>query len=351
MLGRDELSVVGQQLGEVVPALGTIVERAKSSRRGQIRDQIEIGSGPDFRTYQVQLTREGTMAESKGYVITLDDITDLLSAQRTGAWADVARRIAHEIKNPLTPIQLSAERLRRRYGPKLADDFEVFDKSINTILRQVGDIGRMVDEFSSFARMPEAKPVRADLSEIVRSSVFLESVRLPDLQIDVRLPETPLAAYFDQRLISQVLTNLIKNAVEAIEGSGIDAVKQPLITVDVHEEGDKARVSISDNGKGWPKENRQRLLEPYITTREKGTGLGLAIVARIIEQHGGTVELIDAEPDQAGRVGACFTFTLPLRSSDDAAEPSNQRAEAGQGESAPSSTGQEEPPVMVAEKI
>src|SRR6195952_2250095 len=189
MLGRDEISVIGQPVGEVVPALEAVVERAKSSRRGQIRDQIEIGSGPDFRTYQVQLTREGSMAESKGFVVTLDDITDLLSAQRTGAWADVARRIAHEIKNPLTPIQLSAERLRRRYGPKLADDFEVFDKSINAILRQVGDIGRMVDEFSSFARMPEAKPLMSDLSDTVRSAVFLESVRLPDVAINMALPE------------------------------------------------------------------------------------------------------------------------------------------------------------------
>jgi two-component system nitrogen regulation sensor histidine kinase NtrY len=349
MLGRDELSVVGQQLGEIVPGLAQIVDRAKSSRRGQIRDQIEIGSGPDYRTYQVQLTREGTMAESKGYVITLDDITDLLSAQRTGAWADVARRIAHEIKNPLTPIQLSAERLRRRYAKKLEDDFEVFDKSINTILRQVGDIGRMVDEFSSFARMPEAKPVMGDLSEIVRNSVFLESVRLPDLQIKMELPEQPITAFFDPRLLSQVLTNLMKNATEAIEGAGIEAIKDPRIIVDVHIEGEKARISISDNGKGWPKENRQRLLEPYVTTREKGTGLGLAIVARIIEQHGGSVDLIDAEPDEAGRVGACFTFTLPLKSPDDAAEPSNERAQAGAA-SEPQAESREEPPVLAVEQ-
>ncbi|RYE10278.1 MAG: PAS domain-containing sensor histidine kinase [Hyphomicrobiales bacterium] len=350
MLGHDELSVVGKQLGEVVPALGVIVDRAKSSRRGQIRDQIEIGSGPDYRTYQVQLTREGTMAESKGYVITLDDITDLLSAQRTGAWADVARRIAHEIKNPLTPIQLSAERLRRRYASKLEGDFEVFDKSINTILRQVGDIGRMVDEFSSFARMPEAKPARADLSDTVRNSVFLESVRLPDLQIRIDMPEQPIVAFFDQRLISQVLTNLIKNATEAIEGAGIEAIKDPVIVVNVHEEGDKARISISDNGKGWPKENRQRLLEPYITTRDKGTGLGLAIVARIVEQHGGTVELIDAEPDEAGRVGACFTFTLPLNSPDEAADTSNETTSTGEGQAAPSAEVHGNLPVMAVEK-
>jgi two-component system nitrogen regulation sensor histidine kinase NtrY len=336
-------------VGEVVPALAPVVERAKSARRGQIRDQIEIGSGPDYRTYQVQLTREGSIAESKGFVVTLDDITDLLSAQRTGAWADVARRIAHEIKNPLTPIQLSAERLRRRYASKLADDFEVFDKSINTILRQVGDIGRMVDEFSSFARMPEAKPAKADLSETVRSAVFLESVRLPDVSIRMDLPEQPLFAYFDQRLIGQVLTNLMKNAVEAIEGAGIDAIKEPVITVQVRQDGDRARVSVSDNGKGWPKENRQRLLEPYITTREKGTGLGLAIVARIIEQHGGTVDLIDAEPDASGRIGACFTFTLPI-SPDEAAAAAQPEAEPSQGLSPPQPEGEEEPPVLAVEK-
>lgn len=320
MVGRDEISLVGERIDEVIPALSPVIERAKSSRRGQIRDQIEIGSGPDYRTYQVQLTREGTMTESKGFVVTLDDITDLLSAQRTGAWADVARRIAHEIKNPLTPIQLSAERLRRRYATKLADDFEVFDKCINTIIRQVGDIGRMVDEFSSFARMPEARLEKGDLTDSVRQAVFLESVRLPEVAIRMELPEQPIFAWFDNRLISQVLTNLIKNAVEAIEGAGLEAIKNPVIVVEAKPEGDMVRVSISDNGKGWPKENRHRLLEPYVTTREKGTGLGLAIVAKIIEQHGGKVDLVDAEPDENGREGACFTFTLPLRQDGDEPE-------------------------------
>jgi two-component system nitrogen regulation sensor histidine kinase NtrY len=355
MLGHDEISVIGQPIGEVVSALAPLVERARSSRRGQIRDQIEIGSGPDYRTYQVQLTREGSIAESKGYVVTLDDITDLLSAQRTGAWADVARRIAHEIKNPLTPIQLSAERLRRRYAKKLEDDFEVFDKSINTILRQVGDIGRMVDEFSSFARMPEAKPTMGDLSETVRSAVFLESVRLPDVSITMDLPEQPLEAFFDPRLIGQVLTNLMKNAVEAIEGAGIEAIKEPVIIVQLRTEADKARISISDNGKGWPKENRQRLLEPYVTTREKGTGLGLAIVARIIEQHGGSVDLIDAEPDANGRIGACFTFTLPLDNGESAEETASVQETSAKdtaqgGPDASAGQGQGEPSVMAVEK-
>jgi two-component system nitrogen regulation sensor histidine kinase NtrY len=313
MLGRDEISLMGENVGDVAPALATIFERARSARRSQMRDQIELGAGPNYRTYQVQLTREGTVAESKGFVFTLDDITDLLSAQRTGAWADVARRIAHEIKNPLTPIQLSAERLRRRYAGKLADDFDIFDKCINTIIRQVGDIGRMVDEFSSFARMPEANLELADLSDTVRQAVFLESVRLPEIAIHTEMPDEPVLTHFDARLIAQCLTNLIKNAVEAVEGAGLDQIKDPAIIVALQQEDAAARISVSDNGKGWPKENRQRLLEPYMTTREKGTGLGLAIVAKIIEQHGGMVELIDAEPDANGRVGACFSFTLPMR--------------------------------------
>jgi len=184
---------------------------------------------------------------------------------------------------------------------------------------------------------------------------------LPDVAINMDLPEVPLTAYFDQRLIGQVLTNLMKNAVEAIEGAGIEAIKEPVITVSLRTEGEKARISVSDNGKGWPKENRQRLLEPYITTREKGTGLGLAIVARIIEQHGGTVDLIDAEPDANGRVGACFTFTLPLWGDEPDDAPAVQEtasvqdgsattAAAGEGASAPDAEGQGEPPVMAVEK-
>ncbi|NGP17623.1 sensor histidine kinase NtrY-like [Devosia aurantiaca] len=314
MLGRTEIELMGERMEIIMPEIAPTMEKARSARRGQVRDQIQLGNETDRRIYQVQLTREGSITESKGYVLTFDDITDLESAQRTSAWADVARRIAHEIKNPLTPIQLSAERLRRRYGSKLEDDREVFDKCINTIVRQVGDIGRMVDEFSAFARMPESAPEIADLSDTIRQAVFLESVRLPEVQVVTQLPEENIYAWFDNRLIAQSLTNLIKNAVEAFEDVQMSPDWQPTITVEAHDEGNAARVSISDNGKGWPKENRQRLLEPYMTTRDKGTGLGLAIVARIIEQHGGIVELIDAEPDETGRVGACVTFTLPLQS-------------------------------------
>ena len=183
-------------------------------------------------------------------------------------------------------------------------------------MRQVGDIGRMVDEFSSFARMPSATIVRADLSDTVRQAVFLESVRQPEINIKAVLPDETIYAQFDTRLVSQALTNLIKNAVEAIESVGLDTVEDPEVIVEASVSGDEAVIEVSDNGKGWPEENRHQLLEPYMTTREKGTGLGLAIVAKIIEQHGGRVDLRDAAPDANGRVGACFAFTLPLQKSE-----------------------------------
>lgn len=311
-LGKPERELLGEDLEQVAPELAPILERARKVRRGQIQEQIRIGPEHDRRTYQVRLTREGTVTESKGFVITLDDISELVTAQRNSAWADVARRIAHEIKNPLTPIQLSAERLRRRYGERLADDVEVFDKCVTTIVRQVGDIGRMVDEFSSFARMPSATPEMGDLSDTIRQVVFLETVRQPQIAMSVDLPDKPIAAYFDARLISQALTNLLKNAVESIEKVGISNIKDPQVSIRGAVVGDFARIEICDNGRGWPDENRHRLLEPYVTTRDKGTGLGLAIVAKIIEQHGGQVELRDAEPDGQGRIGACFCFSLPV---------------------------------------
>lgn len=319
MFKRDEIELIDADISATVPELALLMERAKSSRHGQLRDQIELGEESAARTYQVQLTREGTMANSKGFVITLDDITDLVSAQRTSAWADVARRIAHEIKNPLTPIQLSAERLRKRYAKKLDGDFEVFDKCVDTIIRQVGDIGSMVDEFSSFAQMPSASLEHGDLSDVVRQSVFMEGVRQPLIEVKAIVPEEDVVTEFDSRLIFQALTNLIKNAVESLEGAGLSGIADPYVLVRLRAEGDFWRIDVEDNGKGWPEENRQRLLEPYMTTREKGTGLGLAIVAKIVEQHGGQVELRDAEPDESGRSGACFSFTLKAVS-----KPANQ---------------------------
>ncbi|MEX1179665.1 MAG: PAS domain-containing sensor histidine kinase [Cucumibacter sp.] len=311
IFASSEPDLAGTPLRQAAPELALLLDKAGKARRGQLQGQVAIARGGEERTYQVRITREGTVTDSKGYVITLDDITDLIVAQRSSAWADVARRIAHEIKNPLTPIQLSAERLRRRYSKKLADDFEVFDKCTTTIIRQVGDIGRMVDEFSAFARMPSAAIESADLAETVRQAVFLEGVRHPDIAIKTEIEaEKSFLFAFDDRLISQALTNLIKNAAESLEVAGGE-IKQPSIRVSIEDRGDNVLVTVSDNGVGWPKDNRQRLLEPYMTTREKGTGLGLAIVSKIVEQHGGTVELLDAGPDVEGRVGACFAFTLP----------------------------------------
>ncbi len=311
----EEANLVGKQLSKIVPQLALFFAKASSSMSSQYQDQIQLGTEQEGRIYQVRLTREGTKSQSKGYVITLDDLTDLMQAQKTSAWADVARRIAHEIKNPLTPIQLSAERLRRRYGKKLADDFEIFDKCVTTIIRQVGNIGRMIDEFSSFARMPKAVMQRADLSDTIRQAVFLESVRQPGIKIVAKLPKEPNFVEYDERLISQCLTNIIKNSVEAIEIAGIDKIKDPTIIIETRNFTNFVEISISDNGKGWPKENQRKLLEPYVTTRKKGTGLGLAIVAKIVEQHGGEMVLQDAKADKNGRVGACVIIRLPLEHS------------------------------------
>jgi len=303
--------LVGKPIVDVVPTLSEFVSTAMQSQREQNQEQVEIKSKlGEERTYQARITREGTNENSKGYVITLDDISDLIAAQRTSVWADVAQRIAHEIKNPLTPIQLSAERLRRRYRKKLDGDFDVFDKCTNTIMRQVGDIGRMVDEFSTFARMPSANLAPANLKETIKQAVFSESVRHPEIKIKTELPDQDLICEFDERLISQVLTNLIKNASEALEGTSDFSERNPKIIVKSQALNGDIEVTVQDNGPGWPSENRSRLLEPYMTTRGKGTGLGLAIVSKIIEQHGGQVELLDTEPDANGNVGACFRFTL-----------------------------------------
>jgi two-component system nitrogen regulation sensor histidine kinase NtrY len=250
------------------------------------------------------VTSEQSGESEHGYVVTLDDITELVAAQRTSAWADVARRIAHEIKNPLTPIQLSAERLRRKYGKLIGKDDGVFEQCTDTIVRQVDDIRRMVDEFSRFARMP--KPVIADddVADTVRRSAFLLRVGNSDIDIEVDIAEDPMLARFDRRLLSQAMTNVIKNAAEAISAVPPDELGKGVIHVIVTRQAENIVIDIVDNGIGLPKENRSRLLEPYVTTREKGTGLGLAIVGRIIEDHGGSIELRDASDKIPGQRGA-----------------------------------------------
>jgi two-component system nitrogen regulation sensor histidine kinase NtrY len=261
------------------------------------------------------LTTEGGDQQVQGYVVTFDDITELVSAQRSTAWADVARRIAHEIKNPLTPIQLSAERIRRKYGDSITKDREVFDQCTDTIIRQVSDIGRMVDEFSAFARMPKPVMERQDVRDIVREAVFLFQVSRPEITFDLDLPDKPAITLADQRLLTQAVTNLVKNASEAIDSAleaDPDRTDKGHITAKVRIKGDRVQVTVIDNGCGLPKENRQRLVEPYMTTRAKGTGLGLAIVQRITEQHAGTLHLADA-PKRNGKVqGASVRMDIPV---------------------------------------
>ncbi len=272
------------------------------------------------RMVNVRAVREGEGAGA-GLVVTLDDITDLVSAQRTAAWADVARRIAHEIKNPLTPIQLSAERIRRKFGRVIVDDKEIFDQCTDTIVRQVEDIRRMVDEFSSFARMPKPSLEREDIVETVRQIIFLMRVGNPELTITENLPDKPVRAQFDRRLMSQALTNVIKNATEAIAAIPMDQRGAGQIDV-VFERRDNGRIVIDviDNGKGLPADQRQKLLEPYMTTREGGTGLGLAIVGKILEDHGGGIDLLDRPDADRGGRGARVRLWFPEDGPEDAVD-------------------------------
>jgi two-component system nitrogen regulation sensor histidine kinase NtrY len=292
LVGLTEAEALGRPLTEVFPELADIMEAARAGTSGQ--GQVTITRNGRERNLSVRVTSEQSGEANRGYVITLDDITELVAAQRTSAWADIARRIAHEIKNPLTPIQLSAERLRRKYGKTIGEDRAVFEQCTETIVRQVDDIKRMVDEFSRFARMP--KPVFADedVADTVRQAVFLMRVGNADIDIDAEIAEDPMPARFDRRLLSQALTNLIKNATEAIAAVPTEELGKGAIHIFAARESEDIVIDIVDNGIGLPKEKRSRLLEPYVTTREKGTGLGLAIVGRIIEEHGGSIELRDA---------------------------------------------------------
>jgi len=315
LLGLDPEKLTGRKLAEVAPEIDMLLQDAANRSRGEFRGQIAMIHGGTERNLNVQITREESHAGKESYVITMDDITDLMIAQRSTAWSDVARRIAHEIKNPLTPIQLSAERLKRRYGRQIAeDDRAVFDQCTDTIVRQVEDIGRMVDEFSSFARMPKPSKEFSDLRDILKDAVFLREMGNGHIRFEREWGETPLMGAFDSRMLGQAFGNLIKNSVEAIEGIADGEARDGLkITVRARPDPSENRlvVEIIDNGKGLPQENRHRILEPYMTMRDKGTGLGLPIVKKIIEEHGGHLELHDAPPDFDHGKGAMFRVILP----------------------------------------
>jgi two-component system, NtrC family, nitrogen regulation sensor histidine kinase NtrY len=297
-----------------VPEIAEMFATARSGVQRLVQGQVTINRSGRERNLSVRVTSEQSGAVERGYVVTLDDITELVTAQRTSAWADVARRIAHEIKNPLTPIQLSAERLKRKYGPTIKDDAGIFNQCTDTIVRQVDDIKRMVDEFSRFARMPKPEMTSEDVADTVRQVVFLQRVGNADIDIDVEIAEEPMRARFDRRLISQGLTNIIKNATEAIAAVPPAELGRGHIRVWAAREGDDIVIDVVDNGIGLPKENRSRLLEPYVTTREKGTGLGLAIVGRILEDHSGGIELSDAAEKVPGQRGAWMRLRFAAES-------------------------------------
>jgi two-component system nitrogen regulation sensor histidine kinase NtrY len=317
MLEQSFDEVVGRPFAEVAPEMAELFNKlsddtAEAVERGQVMMRRSSGT----RTLLVRVAREVTGNELLGYVVTFDDVSELVAAQRNAAWADIARRIAHEIRNPLTPIQLSAERLKRKYLKEVKTDPEVFEQCTDTIIRQVGDIGRMVDEFSAFARMPRPVYREEDLGQLVRQAVFLQQVARQDIRFDSRLPNEPIRLSCDSRQIAQVLTNILQNAIDAIDGRERpegEALSQGAVTVELRPVEGGAEIMVIDNGRGLPAENRDRLFEPYVTTRAKGTGLGLAIVKKIIEEHGGTISLSDAAIfDPTLKSGSLARIRLPL---------------------------------------
>ena len=324
LLRQGDAAALGR-VEDAVPEIAPALADAADIFPRAVQRQLTIKRGASERIYNIRVTSAGAAAGGTNFVVTLDDITDLVTAQRSSAWADVARRIAHEIKNPLTPIQLSAERLKRKYGKLIETDREIFDQCTDTIVRQVDDIKRMVDEFSTFARMPKARPERDDLCECVRQTAFLMRVGNADVDIVEELPTEGLYAQIDRRLFSQAVQNVVKNAIEGIAArEGSDLKEKGVVRIALKRRDGMAQLDVIDNGKGFPATNRQRLLEPYMTTRAEGTGLGLPIVAKIVEDHGGRLELLDAP---SGR-GACVRILLPIEPPAEAAPVGQEKTKA-----------------------
>ncbi len=308
-LGATRESLIGKPFAATVPEMARLLEEARRRPNRIARAQVNITRDGRTRNLMVRLASEVADGEIRGHVVTFDDVTELVSAQRTAAWADVARRIAHEIKNPLTPIQLSAERLKRKYLGEIETEPEVFSQCTDTIIRQVGDIGRMVDEFTSFARMPAPVFKQESLSELVVQAVFLQRVAHPEIEYVTHDENALPSVRCDRSQIAQALTNLLKNAAEAIEAAQAaagEAAVSGRIEVALREQADAIVVDVVDNGTGLPEADRERLAEPYVTNRAKGTGLGLAIVRKVMEEHGGGLALDDAPGS-----GACIRLLFP----------------------------------------
>ncbi|MDX1580813.1 MAG: PAS domain-containing sensor histidine kinase, partial [Alphaproteobacteria bacterium] len=296
ILEIEEGALVGHDLTQVLPEISDILSRARKTPNQLVQEHINIVRSGKAKTLFVRVSFEKAGDLQAGFVVTLDDISKLVAAERTAAWADVARRIAHEIKNPLTPIQLSAERLRRKYAGEIHSDIQTFEQCTDTIIRQVGDIRRMVDEFSGFARMPAPTFRQESINSLIRQTLLFLEVSSPEIEFSFNAPDEDVVLLCDGRQIAQALTNVIKNAAESIEArrrkEGAGASKGQ-IGISLSHDADFTRISITDNGLGLPPDLRDRLTEPYVTTREKGTGLGLAIVKKIMSDHGGELVLGD----------------------------------------------------------
>ena len=301
-------------LSDIFPELDNLFHKLKDSGADNLQSEIKLVKAGRLENFLVRIATMKEDKKLKGYVVAFDDVTDLVSAQRSAAWGDVARRIAHEIKNPLTPIQLSAERIKKKFTPLLSDGSDNLKQMVEVITRQTDDIRRIVDEFSKFARMPELKRKNEDLCALIESIITLQQAGQPTVSINFSKPNISLVVSVDATLINQAITNVLKNAGEAIESR---MVKEPIsdepgiIKVSLIENMESIILTISDNGIGLP-QDRSRLFEPYVTTREKGTGLGLAIVKKIVEEHGGVLTLEDSAPFENGNIiGASISIDLP----------------------------------------
>ncbi len=315
LLGLDRRADIGRSLPELVPEFSNLYNEADTSRGQVAQQEIQLSRAGGGENLLVRIaTRQNEKQDVEGFVITFDDVTDLISAQRMAAWGDVARRIAHEIKNPLTPIQLSAERLKRKFSKVPGVDVAALEQYTDVIVRQTSDLRRIVDEFSKFARMPEPERRLNDLVRLVRDAVMLQGNALGQIKMSLSCDYDAIWGLFDATMISQALINIIKNAGEAIETKEKTAPDdcQPEIRIRIVQLKDTTEICIADNGIGLP-QNRAHLFEPYVTNREKGTGLGLSIVKKIIEEHGGTLELLDAEIFEGNkRFGAKVRIVLPM---------------------------------------
>jgi two-component system nitrogen regulation sensor histidine kinase NtrY len=312
----------------VVPEFSHLFERLRESDNKSVQDEVKVVREGRLENLLVRMApRNSEGGTLEGYVIAFDDVTDLVAAQRSAAWGDVARRIAHEIKNPLTPIQLSAERISRKFAPKLGADEGALNNMTQVIIRQTNDLRRIVDEFSKFARMPEAVKQREDITALLHQAVTLQQAGQPSVTFHVDIPDQVILLSLDATMISQALTNLIKNAGEAIETrieKGVELDLPPAIAISLADQGAQIEITISDNGIGLP-QDRAKLFEPYVTTRDKGTGLGLPIVKKIIEEHGGVLRLDDAEPiGDTQHYGAAATIELPKLHAEDAGRKSKK---------------------------